>query len=152
MPVRAGADLRGDGLHHLQQQPRPVRDRAAVGIAAVVDAVAQELLQQVAVGAVHLHPVEAGGDGVARGRAVVGDDARQLVGAQRAASETSSKPLAVKVLPLARRAVLDTGWLPARLQRDMRDAPHVPQLHDIVRRRACTASVMRRQPATCSSL
>jgi hypothetical protein len=54
-----------DGLQHLQQQPGPVGHRSAVGTLAPVAAVPQEGVQQVAVGAVDLDPVEAGVDGVA---------------------------------------------------------------------------------------
>ena len=71
-------------LEHLEQQAGAVLARAAVGAAALVAAVTQELVEQVAVGAVHLHAVEAGGAGVLGGAREAGDDGRQLVVVQLA--------------------------------------------------------------------
>ena len=126
----AGADLVGDRGHHLHHQPRAVFMRAAVGIGAVVDAVAHELLEQVAVGAVYLDAVEAGGDGVAGGVAVVGDQARDFVGAQRARlgnilEALRSEGLAFRALGGARHR-----HHARRQQREVRDAAHMPELHD----------------------
>ena len=69
-------------IEHLEQQARAVLARAAVGSAALIAAVAQELVEQVAVGTVHFHAVEAGGTGVLGRMGEAGDDGRQLVVAQ----------------------------------------------------------------------
>jgi len=106
------ADRAGHGLHHLEQETHAVLDGAAVGVAAVVDAVAQELVDEVAVGAVHLDAVETGLDGVSRGAAVLLDDARDLRRGQRARRRARAKPPAMKVLLAAGRDVLDTGACP----------------------------------------
>lgn len=54
-----GADGGGHGLGHLPQEPAPIPERAAVRIDPVVDAVFEELIDQVAVGAVDLDAIEA---------------------------------------------------------------------------------------------
>jgi hypothetical protein len=73
------------GVGHFQHQARAVFDRAAVGVGALVGAVLQELVEQVAVGAVDLDAVEAGQLGVFRALAVGRDDARDFFGPARAA-------------------------------------------------------------------
>ena len=79
MPEHAGNSL-GD----LERQPRAVRDAAAVGVGALVRAVAQELVQQVAVGAVQLDAVETGGLRILGALAELLDDAADLAGLERA--------------------------------------------------------------------
>ena len=66
-------------VDHFEQQACAVLDRAAICIGAVVGAVLQELVEQVAVRAVDLDTVEAGGLRVFRTLAVRGDDARDFV-------------------------------------------------------------------------
>ena len=51
-----------------RHEAQPVVDRAAIFVVAEVGAVAQELVDQIAVGAVDLDAVEPGADRVARGR------------------------------------------------------------------------------------
>ena len=80
----AGAPHRGDGVRHLQMQTRAVLDGAAVGVGALVAAVLQELVEQVAVGAVDLDAVEARALGVLRALAERLDDAGDLAGLERA--------------------------------------------------------------------
>ena len=58
-----------------------IRDRIIV---AQIGAVAQELVDQIAVGAVQLHPVEPGALRIFGSRDIVGNHARNLVEAQRA--------------------------------------------------------------------
>src|SRR3546814_8994021 len=53
------ADLLDDRVDHLEQQAGPVLHRAAVAVGALVAGLGQELVQQVAVGGVHLDQVEA---------------------------------------------------------------------------------------------
>ena len=58
------ADGGGHGSQHFKQEARAVLQRAAVAVGAVVRAVAQELVDEVAVGCVHFHAIKACGDGV----------------------------------------------------------------------------------------
>ncbi len=60
----AGAPDLDRGIGRFQQQTRAVLDRAAIVVGALVGAVLQELVEQIAVGAVELHAVEAGFLGV----------------------------------------------------------------------------------------
>ena len=61
-PTRA--PHRDDRVGHLEHEAGAVLDRAAVGVVAVVRAILQELVEQVAIGAVDLDAVEAGRLGV----------------------------------------------------------------------------------------
>ena len=60
LEVEVRADLAPDRSHHLEQEPGPSRQRAAVGVAPVVDRRAQELREEVAVAGVQLDAVESG--------------------------------------------------------------------------------------------
>ena len=77
-------------IGHLQMQARAVLDGSAVGVGALVAAVLQELVEQVAVGAVDLDAVEAGGLGVLRAPAEGLDDGGDL--ARSPARAGSRKP------------------------------------------------------------
>jgi len=79
----APAEHADHGCGHLAQQPGPVAGVSAVGVVALVGAVAQELVEQVAVAGVHLHPVEACRQRPVGGGAELAGDAGQLVGSQR---------------------------------------------------------------------
>ena len=48
----------------LAQESEPVLDAAAILVGALVDPVAQDLVDQVAAGGVDLHPFNTGGDGI----------------------------------------------------------------------------------------
>jgi predicted O-linked N-acetylglucosamine transferase (SPINDLY family) len=87
MRVAARCEMQADALrapngdrrvHGFQHEPGAVLDGAAVGVRALVGAVLQELVEQVAVGAMQLHAIEAGRQGVLSRAAVVGDDAGNL--------------------------------------------------------------------------
>ncbi|MPM98679.1 hypothetical protein SDC9_145867 [bioreactor metagenome] len=128
----AGADLADDGLDHLEQQARAVFDAAAVGAAAVIDAVAQELFEQVGVGGVDLDAVEAGGNGVARRLAVILDQAGQLVVTQGARRRHRHEAVAGEGAGLGGAGSRRHRRGAVRQQRHMRNAADVPQLqHDL---------------------
>ena len=80
----AGAPDGDDRVGDLEHQPGAVLDRAAVAVGPLVRAVLQELVEEIAVGAVDLDAVEAGGLGVLGALAIGGDHARNLVGLERA--------------------------------------------------------------------
>ena len=71
-------------IGHFQQQPRTVFQRAAVLVGTLVGAALQELVQQVAIGAVDFHAVETGGLGILGSAAVGLDDVGDLFGFQGA--------------------------------------------------------------------
>ena len=68
------ADGAANRLDHLGDEVQPVVDRPAISVGSVVGAVAQELVDQIAVGAVDLDAVETGPDRVAGGSGIVADD------------------------------------------------------------------------------
>ena len=78
-----GAPHGDDRVGHFQHQPGAVFDRAAVVVGALIRAVLQELIQQIAVGAVDLDAVEAGALGVLRAQLERRDDAGNLVALER---------------------------------------------------------------------
>eukprot|EP01022_Parablepharisma_sp_SALTPOND_P021765 TRINITY_DN435_c1_g1_i1.p1 TRINITY_DN435_c1_g1~~TRINITY_DN435_c1_g1_i1.p1 ORF type:complete len:1304 (+),score=494.29 TRINITY_DN435_c1_g1_i1:15351-19262(+) len=125
-------DHRGDRVHHFQQQTGAVLDAAAVGVGTQVGLVAQELVQQVAVGGVDLDTVEAGLDGQLRRRLVLRNDARQFGQFQRARGDEGleagfGEGIAFR---LDGRRGDRQGVL--RLQVGMGDAADVPQLQEDV--------------------
>ena len=79
-----GAPDAGDRLGDLEQEARAVDQAATVAVGAAVGAVAQKLVDQVAVGAVQLDAVEAGRLGEPGALLELGDDGRDLVARQGA--------------------------------------------------------------------
>ena len=115
MPTRSGAPDRDDGVRHFQHQPGAVLDRAAVGVGALVAAVLQELVEQIAVGAMHLDAVEAGGLGVLGALAIGLDDAGDFVESPaRAASTKGASGRSRLTWPLGAMALGATGSAPSR--------------------------------------
>ena len=117
-----------------------------------LDAGREELVQQVAVGAVDLDAVQAGGDRALRGGDDVGQRGPHLVGGQRVRHGVGLLPA-----PPARTS----PWMAIALGATIRSVPvtsgcetRPPCMTCMTMRppRACTASATRRQPATCSSV
>ena len=117
-----------DRLHDLDQQARAVFGAAAVRVSALVGTVAQELVEQEAVGGVHLDAIEAGGSGVRGAFAVLRDDAGKLGGLERPRRDVGLH--AVERPRLARRRDRRRRhWQGAiGLQRGMRNSPDMPKL------------------------
>lgn len=69
---------RAHGVGDFKHQPRAILEGAAIGVTAVVAAVAQELVEQIAIGAVDFHAVESRLQSVARTVAILLDDAGDL--------------------------------------------------------------------------
>ena len=125
----AAANGTSHRLRHFQQQPAAVGDAAAVSVAAVVDAVAQELVDQVAVGGVDLDAVETGRDGIARSLRIVGHHACDFFAGQRARWRAGCKTARDIGLAVGRPGGAAHRRLAIGQQRHVRDAAHVPQLH-----------------------
>jgi len=100
----------GQGIQNLKQQTRPIFCRSAIGIAAGVDPILSELLQQTTIGDMQLNAVKSCLFGVCRGLNAIFDHALNASNRQR----------------LGRRG----GFKPA-----MCATPNVPQLdHDLATR------------------
>src|SRR3546814_9019199 len=69
-------------LGHLAQQTDALCDRPAIIIVAQIGAVAQELVDQIAIRGVQLDPIETGALRIFGSRHIVADDARTFVEAQ----------------------------------------------------------------------
>src|SRR5690606_26669687 len=58
-PYAIRAEHRGHRFHHLEEEARSILQRTPVSVGSLVGSIAQELIYQIAVGAVQLHAVEA---------------------------------------------------------------------------------------------
>ncbi len=115
-------------LGHFEQQTRAVGDWAAIDVVAPIAAVAQELVEQIAVGAMHLDTVEAGAQGVACGGAVLVDDVGDFAERQRARRHEIARAVeGVRMALRPNRRGRDRQGA-AGLQARVRDAPDVPKL------------------------
>jgi hypothetical protein len=119
-----------DRLDHLEHQAGAIFQRAAVGAGALVAAVAQELVEQVAVGAMHLDTVEAGGLGVLGRRAEAGDDARQFRVVEYARHDVGLLALRCMHGIVGDRQGAGTDWLFAVVEQRMAGAAAVPDLQE----------------------
>ncbi len=123
-----GAEHFDGGIHHLKQQARAVFQRTAVLIGAIADAVAQELVEQIAVGAVHLHRIEAGIAGILGGGAEQLDDAGQLADFETARRRVVVLALQGLDLAVADRLVGGRHRLQAVIEQGVRGAARMPDL------------------------
>ncbi|MPM57377.1 hypothetical protein SDC9_104199 [bioreactor metagenome] len=133
----AAADRVGNRAGHFQQQARAVLDGAAVIVGALVGAILEELVQQIAVGRMDFDAVKAGRLHRAAGRLhVVVDDAGQFFGLERArhggGGEVARAICRVDEIGLG--VGLDGGrahgCICAGLQIHVRNAAHMPELGD----------------------
>lgn len=144
-PVRA--DRVGNRLGHLRREPHPPRGGAAVAVGAAVGVVCEELVQQHAVGRVHLHALESRVDGPACGGGEVGDRVRMSSVVIARGTAACRWPCGVKILSGSGTAEgargvrpVVAGWL---------TRPPCWSCRNIRPPAACTASVTRRQPEAC---
>jgi hypothetical protein len=110
----AGAPDFDRGVGHFQQQARTVFQGAAVVVGALVGAALQELVEQVAVGAVDFHAVETGGLGVLGTGAVGVDDVGDFSGFQGARGRVVGNGRTRLTWPLGWMALGATGFSPFR--------------------------------------
>ncbi len=107
---------------------------AAPVIAALVAAVFEELVEQVTVGPVQLHPVKPALPRMARGLGIVGHDARQLLRLEGTRGRGGGKAACARGgidqigFGLGRQGRGGHGCGPARLQAGVRHAAHMPEL------------------------
>jgi hypothetical protein len=128
-PVRANGLRTGFG--DFEQQPRAVFDRAAVGVGPMIGAIAKEGVEQISVGAVQFHAVEAGVQGPHRGKTEIGDDAGNFYEVERtrrrAIDEALTGDESLGVGLNGRRA---NRRLAVFLEAGVRHPTRVPQLYD----------------------
>ena len=86
-----------------------VLDAAAVAVGALVGAILQELIDQIAVGAVHLDAVEPGGQRIARALRILRDDRGYLASFERARRRDRLEAFCREGLPLGLMAEGATG-------------------------------------------
>ncbi len=135
------ADLGAHRRARLEQEPRPVLERAAVRVVALVDERREELVQQVAVRGVQLDQLEAGVDRAAGGRGEVVDDAARCSSASSATRGARS--------PRRRSRDGATVGQPPSLgrHRAVRRPPHGRERRGLAARRA-RAGCRARRPAS----
>src|SRR3546814_2275790 len=85
------SDLGGDSFDDLEQQAKAVLGAAAVAIGAEIGAVAQELVDQIAVRGVELDTVEPGGKRVSRRPRVIVEQAGDFGDVERARARKSTR-------------------------------------------------------------
>ena len=124
-----GPDLGGHGLHDVQREPQPPGAGAAVPVGAPVGVLGEELLDEVAVRPVHLHPVEPRPDGVAGRGGEVGDRRVHLGGRHGAGRDVLDVAAArVDRLPLDPDGRGRDGCRAAREVEGVGHPSHVPEL------------------------
>ena len=122
-----GAPDRDTGVGHPKVQTRAIFDGAAIGVVALVADILQELIQQIAVGAVDFHAVEAGGHGVDRALAERLDHAVDLIQGQGFGN--SIGPRRPDDGDVALRRYGAGGHRRSAVQHlGVRDPPHMPEL------------------------
>lgn len=103
-------------------------DRATVAVIPSVDAVLQELVDQIPVGGMHFDAIEAGRPGAARRGCIVIERAGDPRGIQRDRLRGVLEAVAGEGLAVGAYGTGRHGLCPVRQQRDMADAAHVPEL------------------------
>ena len=125
------ADRSADGVDNLYQEPTAILDAAAVAVRAFVGLIAQELIDQIAVGGVDLHAVKPGRHGVSRRLSILLDDAGNFGCFERARRGGRLKAFCREGLSLGPYGGGRDRRAAARLEGRVRDPPNVPELeHD----------------------
>ena len=117
MPTLSLPIAAGHRVDNLEDEPHAIADRAAIVIGSLVRVRANELFEQVAVGAVQFDAVEPRGDGVFRGRRKFLDRRRDVRQGHRVGYRQRLHPF--------------------RIGKHLADSRHAPTVRARVRRRAC---------------
>ena len=123
------ADCIADRFEHLAHEAQPVLDRSAIFVGAEIGAVAKELIDQIAVGAVDLDAVEPGGDRVAGGADIIADDAADVAARSRRGLRRRASCLH-RCGHRSGAVVAEETIGCAAAEVRVHQPPHVPQLRD----------------------
>jgi hypothetical protein len=124
-----GTNRVGERLRHVPQQPDAVFDRAAIGIVAEIAVVPQELVDQIAIGAVQLHAIKASRHRIFCGMHIIADQAGDFVKPQCTGLRIGL--FAGHRMRLARRFCRRSGnGLIAIQEIGMHQPAHMPELED----------------------
>src|SRR5262249_51006492 len=129
IPHAIGAPDIDDGFGDFERQPRAVFDRAAKGVDALVAAVAEELIEQIAIRAMQFDAVEAGRLAILGTPAELLDNARKLVERQRPRRDHLLRALGREHLAL-RGYCRGRDRKLAAVEIRMRDASDMPKLEE----------------------
>ena len=88
-----GAPFGDQRFHDVDEQARAVLRRSAITIGPPIAAIAQELVDQITVGAVQFDTVKAGHSRIARGAPVILDNAGDFLGLKRARGDEWLHPV-----------------------------------------------------------
>ena len=134
-----GAPHFRNGFGDFKRQPGAVPYGAAIVVSAAVRAIAEELIQQIAVGIVNFHAVEASDFGALSSGGILRHDARQLRDLQGARRDVRLHSGLRESLAGLRGDSAGRDRQPAaRLEARVRDPAHVPEL-----KKNAAARVMR---------
>ena len=117
------------GVGHVQRQPGAVAHGPAVFVGALVCAIAEKLVEQIAIGIMDFYAVETGRFRVARRDGILHHDARQLLPGQRPWRDVRLHSAFRQHLAGARSdGAGRNGQCAIHLKTWMRDAAHMPEL------------------------
>src|SRR5262249_60314896 len=136
----------------LEQEPHTVLDAASIRVRALVGAIAQELIDQIAVGAMYLDTVEASCKRVPRSLRILCDDAGDLGRLKRAWRGDLLEAVAVKAFAFGLMADGAIGRAPPGWKEGWEMRPTCQSWSTMRPPQASTALVTHFQPATCSAL
>ena len=129
MPTRSAPQTLRDGYSHFQREPGAIAHRPAVFIGALVRAIAEKLIQQIAIGIVNFHAVKAGDFGAFSRGGILRHDARQFLFLQCPRRDVRLHPIFREHLAGARSDGAGRDRQSAvRLETRMRNPAHVPEL------------------------
>src|SRR5262245_19510320 len=135
----------------LKQQPHTVLDAASISVRTLVGAIVQELIDQIAVRAMYLDTVEAGGKRVPRSLRILREPGISDVSSARGVG-ISSKPFAVTAFAFGLMADGAIGRAPPGWKEGWEMRPTCQSCSTMRPPPAWTALVTHFQPATCSAL
>ena len=127
-PGALRSNFGSDRIDHLEQEARAILDAAAVSVGALVGAVAQELIDQIAVGAMHLDAIEPCVHRVPRRMRILGDNGGDLGELECARFRNRLEALCRERLSLGLERRRSDRQRASRLEGLMRYASDMPEL------------------------